>query len=440
MVTSASRTSAGLALTLSAALALTACGAGSRTGAETAAEVECAVEVPEEETTVNVLAYNSSAIDPFTNTMVNSCTQETLTVAHEPIDFAGQTQRTTATLSSETGTYDIIETYGYIIPELSSEGSIRPLNDLYERHSEEYGLDELDPAMREVMSFEGELYAVPMQAQMFLLAYRTDVFEELGLEPPTTFAELREVSAAIQESGQFQYPLALPWLASGDITTAFDAALGSLGQDYVDAETRTANFDTPEAAQALEELISLRPFMDPQVTTFDQPAVQQQMYNGTAAMAIMFSGRMNDLTLESNTQYAADFGFAPSPSVGEDGPFYSALSVDGWSIPTNTALDEDLLFEIIAASVSEEASTSAVPAAYPARAGSVSADSGPVAAAADEAISNAPPAEPFPWTARISNDTRDVVASVILGETPVPEGQAQMQEIATAILAEYPAS
>ena len=55
--------------------------------------------------------------------------------------------------------------------------------------------------------------------------------------------------------------------------------------------------------------------MDPQVTTFDQPAVQQQMYNGSAAMAIMFSGRMNDLIQESNSQFADDFAFAPPPSV-----------------------------------------------------------------------------------------------------------------------------
>lgn len=426
-----------LALAATATVALTSCGAGSRTAAETATEVACDVEVPSEPTTINVLAYNSSAIDPFTNTMVKSCTQGDLTVAHEPIDFAGQTQRTTATLSGETGTYDVIETYGYIIPELGTEGSIRPLNDLLETHSEEYGLDQLNAGMLEAMTYDGQLYAVPMQAQMFLMAYRSDVFEELGLEPPTTFAELREVSAAIQQAGEYPYPLALPWLASGDITTAFDAALGSLGQDYVDPETKTANLDSPEAAQALEELKSLVPYMDPQVTTFDQPAVQQQMYNGSAAIAIMFSGRMNDLTLESNSPNAANFAFAPPPTVAASGPQYSALSVDGWSIPANTQVDEDLLFEIIASSVSEEASQASVPAAYPARDGTVTAESGPVAAAAMEAIDSAPPAEPHPWTARISNDTRDTVASVILGTTSVADGTAQMQQIATDILAEY---
>ncbi|MEJ5914661.1 ABC transporter substrate-binding protein [Pseudokineococcus sp. 1T1Z-3] len=428
---------AATATALASMMVLTACGAGSRTGAENAAEVECDVEV-DSPTTVNVLAYNSSAIDPFTNTMVASCTQGDLTVAHEPIDFAGQVQRTTATLAGDSGTYDVIETYGYIIPQLAADGSLVPLDDLVDTYGEEYDLGALNEGMRQAMSYDGQLYALPMQAQMYVMAYRADVFDEAGLEPPTTFAEMRDAAAALQESGDFAYPIALPLLASGDIVTAYDAALGSLGVDFVDVDTMSANFDTPEAAQALEELLSLVPYMDPQVTTFDQPSVQQQMYNGDAAMAIMFSGRMNDLVQESNTQFFDDFGFAPPPVVVEGAPYqYSALSVDGWSLPQNSPVPDDVLFEVIATAVSEEASEASVPAAYPARDGLVDEDSSPYAAAANDAIDNAPPAEPYPWTAVISNEIRPVVAEVVLGQTSVEDGTARMQQIATDVLAGY---
>ena len=91
----------------------------------------------------------------------------------------------------------------------------------------------------------------------------------------------------------------------------------------------------------------LLPYMDPQVTTFDQPKVQQQLFNGTAAMGIMFSGRMNDLTQEENTKYSDQFAFAAPPSVRRAASL-RPLSIDGWSIPVNTKLDKDLLFELIA--------------------------------------------------------------------------------------------
>jgi multiple sugar transport system substrate-binding protein len=426
-----------VAVALTAALAVSACGAGSRTPAQSAAQVACDVPAPAEPVTVNVLAYNSSAIDPFTNTMVKSCTKDGVTLNHEPIDFAGQVQKTTATLAGDSGTYDILETYGFALPQYAAEQKLQPLDDLVAQFDQEYGLSEINADMRQALSYDGKLYGLPMQAQMYVLAYRKDVFDALGLTPPTTFAELRDVSAAIQQAGEIRYPLAMPLLASSDIATAYDAALGSLGVDYVDAAAMRPNFDRPEAAQAFEELRSLQPFMDPQVTTFDQPRVQQQMYNGSAAMAIMFSGRMNDLTLTSNSRFAAQFAFAPPPSVAGGDTLYNVLSVDGWSIPTNAENDPAMLFEMIASSVSADASRAAVPAAYPARNGMVSADSSPYAEAAQESIGKAPPAEPHAWTARISNDTRAVVADVITGAVPVAEGTARMQEIATQILAEY---
>jgi multiple sugar transport system substrate-binding protein len=426
-----------LAVTMAAAVLVSACGAGSRTAASTAAEVACDLPAPPQPITVNVLAYNSSAIDPFTNTMVKSCSKNQITVNHEPIDFNGQVQKTRATLAGPTGTYDIVETYGFVVPQYASEQKFLALDELVTEFGDTYALGDISPEMREAMSYEGKLYGLPMQAQMYVMAYRKDVFEQLGLAPPTTFAEMRDAAAKIQLAGQIQYPVALPLLASADIATAFDAALGSLGVDLVDRDTRTANFTRPEAAAAFEELRSLQPFMDPQVTTFDQPRVQQQMYNGSAAMAIMYSGRMTDLTQASNSRFAAEFAFAPPPSVRGGEVLYNSLSVDGWSIPANTAIDPKLLFQMIASAVSPDASNAAVPAAFPARTGIITPTSSLYAAAAIESIGKAPPAEPYPWTSRISTANTPIIADVMVGKTPVDAGLAQMQDTATQILAEY---
>lgn len=121
------------AVSMTATLLLAGCGAGTKTGSAEATQVECDIEQPSEPVSVNVLAYNSSAIDPFTNTMVKSCTKGDISLKHEPIDFGGQVQKTTATLAGDSGTYDIIETYGFVLPQLASEGKLVPLDDLYEK-------------------------------------------------------------------------------------------------------------------------------------------------------------------------------------------------------------------------------------------------------------------------------------------------------------------
>jgi sorbitol/mannitol transport system substrate-binding protein len=433
MSTTKNRALTFVAVTAAGTIALTGCGAGSRTANENATTVTCDYEAPDSETTVNVLAYNSSAIDPFTDTMVSSCTKGDVTVKHDPIDFGGQVTKTEATLAGDTGTYDIIETYAFVIPGFANDEKIIPLDDLWEEYADEYDLDELSESMKTGMSYDGKLYAVPMQAQMLVMAYRADVFEDLGLEVPTTFDEMIAAAEEIKAAGVMEYPIALPWLATADVTTSFEAAMNSLGADFV-TEDGTANLDSPEAKEALEALISLQPYMDPQVTTFDQPKVQQQMYNGTAAMSIMFSGRMYDLTLEQNSKLYDSFDFAAPPRVTDDAEYiYDRLSIDGWSIPFNTKLDHDMLFEMIASAVSEDASEASVPAAYPAREGMVTPENSPYGQAANDSIAGAMPPVVSPYLAPITTEIRPILVQVLTGGLSVDEGLAQMQAAAEAV-------
>lgn len=431
------RTFQTVAITGISALALAGCGAGSQTASSSGESFDCTFDAPEGNTTVNVLAYNSPAIDPYSNVMVNSCSKDGVNVVHEPIDFAGQVQRTQTTLGSGQATYDIIETYGFIIPGLAESEQIVPLNDLIEENSEQYALDEINQDLIDRVSFEGEAYGLPMQAQSFVLAYREDVFDEYDLEPPTTFEEMRDVSAVLQDQADIRYPLALPFLASSDIATAYVAALGALGKQYVDEETMRPNFDTEESKQALTELKSLMEYMDPQVLTFDQPTVQQQMFNGDAAMSIMFSGRMADLVDPNLNPHAENIAFATPPKVTEDSMLYSQVSVDAWSIPHNTGVNEDLLFNIIAASTSREASEASIPAAYPARQGVATEENLPFAPQIEEAIAGTPDAQLVPWAADMMNETINVVGQVITGQKDVDSGAEEMQRIGENVMERY---
>ncbi|WP_372955799.1 ABC transporter substrate-binding protein [Microbacterium oleivorans] len=366
--------------------------------------------------------------------MVSSCSKDDVTVKHDPIDFGGQVTKTTATLAGDTGTYDIVETYGFVIPGLATDEKLVPLDDLFDKYADEYGLNEISESMRTGMSYDGKLYALPMQAQMFVMAYRADVFEDLGLEVPTTFDEMIAAAEAIQAEGTMAYPIALPWLATSDVSTSFQAAMNSLGADFVD-ESGEVTLDTPEAQQALEGMLALVPYMDPQVTTFDQPKVQQQMYNGTAAMSIMFSGRMNDLTLDTNSNLAESFAFAAPPKLSDDAEYaYNRLSIDGWSIPFNTKLDHDMLFVMMASAVSEDASTASVPAAYPAREGMVTAENSPYGEAANDSIAAAMPPVVSPILADLTNEIRPILVQVLSGNVSVEDGMAQMQAAGEAFV------
>lgn len=76
--------------------------------------------------------------------MVSSCTHDNVTVKHDPIDFGGQVQKTTATLSGDTGSYDVLETYSFVVPDLASRGKLVPLDDLFAKYTGTYKLEAID--------------------------------------------------------------------------------------------------------------------------------------------------------------------------------------------------------------------------------------------------------------------------------------------------------
>jgi len=219
-------------------------------------------------------------------------------------------------------------------------------------------------------------------------------------------------------------------LATSDVRTAYGALMSSLGTPFV-AEDGTPQFDTEAAATALDIMLELQPYMDPQVTTFDQPKVQQQLYNGTAAMAIMFSGRMYDLTQPANSKLSDSFAFAAPPKATDDAEYvYNNISVDGWSIPFNTKLDHDMLFQMIASSVSEDASEASIPAAYPAREGMVTEKNSPYGKAANDSLAGAMPPVIALAGAPVTEAIRPILVQVLTGGLSPEDGLVQMQAAA----------
>lgn len=413
---------------------MSACSPGSKSSEGTVNAVDCDVSGAGT-VSVNVLAYNSSSTDPFSDTMVKSCSIDGVTVKHAPIDFAGQYQKTATTLAGGQGTYDIIEMYSGAVPGYANKQKLVPLDDLFKKYKDQYGLDEIEPAMLKGLSYDGKLYALPTMANIMTMVYRKDVFDGLGLKAPSTYTELLEDAKKIQAAGKFKHPVAMP--LADNTSTLYEQLMSAQGSSYVRSGGTKTTFDTPEAKTSLQTLADLRPFMDPQATAFDQPRVQQQLLNGKAAVAIMFSGRMADLLKDDLTAFAGDFAFSEPPAATAGGDIGSTLSVDGWSIPTNTDIDPDLLFRLMAASISKDAAQQAVPAAYPARRGIATEKNTPYATAVQDALKNGATTPPLEtWLGNMQNATAPVLLAAIAGKKSVADALAQCQSLGAKALAD----
>ncbi|MFC4855107.1 extracellular solute-binding protein [Actinophytocola glycyrrhizae] len=115
--------------------------------------------------------------------------------------------------------------------------------------------EDLVPDVLDTATVNGRTYGVPWFTGTRALYYRTDVFAELGLEPPTTLAELTETARAVRAAkpdlygiavgGKYQFAL-LPyiWANGGDVAEQ-------------DGDTWRSTIDSAEARQGLAQYAEL---------------------------------------------------------------------------------------------------------------------------------------------------------------------------------------
>lgn len=99
-------------------------------------------------------------------------------------------------------------------------------------------------------TFGGVNYAIPQGTSPQMLFYRTDVFAELGLEPPTTWDEYAEIARAVHASDPDRYLSTFPANDAG----LFAALAQQAGAQWwsTDGEQWSVDIDGPESVQVAE--------------------------------------------------------------------------------------------------------------------------------------------------------------------------------------------
>jgi multiple sugar transport system substrate-binding protein len=147
------------------------------------------------------------------------------------------------------------------VAEFSARNALLNL-DPYIAESTAVNIDDYVTAFLQAMQFEGSTYGLPVWAETTGLFYRTDLFEEAGIEaPPTTWEEFRAAAEALTNPDERQY---------GFIMFAPEAAyywypwLWQAGGDTLNPEDpNDVIFDSEAGQRAAEFYIGLRDFTPP---------------------------------------------------------------------------------------------------------------------------------------------------------------------------------
>ena len=113
--------------------------------------------------------------------------------------------------------------------------------------------DQFEYDMQTVNAATGEFNALSLESTQVMWFYNQDIFDEVGVEPPTTWAELIAVSEKIEAAGY--QAIAMP----GDYTSFYSGTMGWLAQVYADQTTRS----TVELWRSQEGDYTYNPDIDP---------------------------------------------------------------------------------------------------------------------------------------------------------------------------------
>jgi multiple sugar transport system substrate-binding protein len=237
--------------------------------------------------------------------------QVELTAGSDDIDVFMSSVQNEGARFTEAGWYEDLEPYA------TGEGWVAP----------DYDFDDIGEGVIEGHRYGDVLVGIPIQLETQMLYYRTDVFEEHGIDVPTTMEELEEAAAAIADAE----PDITPFAARGRraaAVTQLSTYLYNFGAEWTD-DGGAAAFDSPEGIEAIDFYgRMLREYGPPGSVSNSWEETLPLFQQGQAAMYTDASAFLPQVMDEAASNVTDTAGFAPMPS----GPGADVQTFFGWSI------------------------------------------------------------------------------------------------------------
>jgi len=220
-------------------------------------------------------------------------------------------QKVTTDVSQGSGQYDLVFIGLYDTPIFAKRGWLRAFENL----PANYDLEDVFKSIRDGLSYDGKLYALPFYGESSMLMYRKDLLDAKGLKMPDqpTYEDLAKFAEALTDKSKGIYGITLRGQPGWGENMAFlDTLVNTFGGTWFD-EKWHATIDTPEWKKAIGFYIDLMKKSGPPGATsngFNENLTL--MTSGKAAMWIdatvaggMLEGKQSEV--------AGKMGYAPAP-------------------------------------------------------------------------------------------------------------------------------
>ena len=246
--------------------------------------------------TTIVVSWPALAHFQAAETLIEEFTEETgIEVEIDALQYLKLRDRQLLEMSKPEGEYDVVSWVVMWKGEYVSKGLLNPLSQFFTSGSlvdPQYDIDDVADAYLQnggvvggkkgyMPGKSGALYGIPFGAETSILAYRKDIFEEQGLEPPQTYDEMREVMQKLHAAG-------IPAMTSRgktghQVTAGWLLHLAPLGGRIFDDEWNPI-INSPEAVEAAQVMREIAQTGPAGIPTFGFGEASAAFLQGDAAM------------------------------------------------------------------------------------------------------------------------------------------------------------
>ncbi|WP_120995286.1 ABC transporter substrate-binding protein [Stutzerimonas urumqiensis] len=221
-------------------------------------------------------------------------------------------QRLTTDIATQGGQFDVLTIGMYEASLWGDKGWLAPMNNL----PASYDVDDVFPSVREGLSVDGTLYALPFYAESSMTYYRKDLFEQAGLTMPEhpTWSQIADFAAKLHKPEQEQYGICLRGKAGwGENMALITTIANSFGARWFDEQWQP-EFTGPEWTKAANFYVDLLGKYGPPGASSNGFNENLALFNsGKCAMWVDATVAGSFVTDASQSKVADKVGFAFAP-------------------------------------------------------------------------------------------------------------------------------
>jgi sorbitol/mannitol transport system substrate-binding protein len=221
-------------------------------------------------------------------------------------------QRVTTDISTGSGQFDLVFLGQYEAPIFAKGGWLREMRDF----PASYDLEDVFQSLRDGLSYEGKLYALPFYGESSMLMYRKDLFAAKGLTMPEqpTYDDIKKFAAALTDKSAGIYGITLRGKPGwGENMAYLSTLINTFGGCWFDLQWKP-QIDSPEWKNAISCYVDLMRNYGPTGATANGFNENLTLFaSGKAAMWIDSTYGAGPLYDKKESQVADKVAFASAP-------------------------------------------------------------------------------------------------------------------------------